>query len=411
MHFNPNLFQEASKILSSLSEPFTRIPILDLDGNYINIIEDTPSLYRHIYTYQGKIDTSILQLYNCICLHEVNEFSFEICLHCLDTWSGTLILCGKDWTDFQNILPDFSGHIQLLLDSQLSPEEFRYITEQSNTIHIHYFASNMPGYQERIQKGIFSYDEIMTLLFCFSQEHHLGAKNPDKKFYIVDGTFSFQGLFAMRDKLFAGASYVHSKGYIPLFHIVSSDYSIYSDYPGEDIWDKFFIQPEGYLLEDVCGSSSVTYSPNFNLTMPCMHFMNLFSQNINEAQYDNSLHNLLKPKIIQYIPELASAILPYPQKTLGVLIRGTDYIKTKPSGHAVQADVETVIKKIYELRKSWYPYPYIFVHRRCRYLRTDGARIQRTPVIHRSGTFSFGRRPVFMSVKTRTETRWLSERH
>ena len=34
-------------------------------------------------------------------------------------------------------------------------------------------------------------------------------------------------------------AYLISKGYIPMINMLSSDYSIYSDFEGDDIWSKF----------------------------------------------------------------------------------------------------------------------------------------------------------------------------
>lgn len=238
--FDQHLFYEASRMLTGLLEPSIKIPIINQTGDYVSILEYEPSVYKHKYVYDGGIDASILHLYQCICLYEVNEYSYEICLKCLNDWEGTLILCGEEWLEFRDILPEFSERIRLLFDAELGKSDFSRITGQLMTMHIKDFSSTVNGYMERANKGLFSYDEIMTLLFCFSQELRLGEENPDKKFFLIDADFRFEGLMSMQNKLCVGASYAQSKGYTPLFRIVSCNDSIYSDYPGEEIWGKFF---------------------------------------------------------------------------------------------------------------------------------------------------------------------------
>lgn len=88
-----------------------------------------------------------------------------------------------------------------------------------------------------------------------------------------------------------------------------------------------------------------------------MHFMKQFANNA-VLQFKNSL---LNSKLQRYVETQAQNLLREPENTLGVLIRGTDYVRSRPSGHPVQADVEIVIKKIYELEKSWRSYSYIFL--------------------------------------------------
>lgn len=355
--FGPNMFYEASVISSGLPQPFSRIPVINEEGDYVSILEYVPTPYCHQYAYQGGIDTSVLDLYECICLHGVNEFSYEICCRCLDDWAGTLILCGQDWKEFLDILPRFSPRIRVLFDYEMPEGEMSRITAYVKTLQLHTFHPGWEDSQKRIRQELYYYDEIMTLLFCFAQEEHLGEENPGEKFFLIDADFAFQGLISILNVLLEGAAYAQCKGYTPVFQVVSSGRSIYSDYPQEDIWGKFFSQPGKYGPEDITQSNSVTFSPNFNLTNPCTRLMELLVPDMS-LEFGNVLFNT---KLQRYIQGQADALLPEPQKTLGVLIRGTDYAKTKPTGHAIQADVEMVIRKIYELETAWQPYPYIYL--------------------------------------------------
>lgn len=65
--------------------------------------------------------------------------------------------------------------------------------------------------------------------------------------------------------------------------------------------------------------------------------------------------------VLQHIDGYRKRVLKEPEKTLGVLNRGTDYAASKPPGHAVQATPEQVIEKIRELSKGEWSFKNIFV--------------------------------------------------
>lgn len=55
------------------------------------------------------------------------------------------------------------------------------------------------------------------------------------------------------------AKYVKAKGMVPVVRLTMSGNSFYSDFEGDDIWSKFFNQPEGYTLEEVIHSANVYF--------------------------------------------------------------------------------------------------------------------------------------------------------
>lgn len=62
-----------------------------------------------------------------------------------------------------------------------------------------------------------------------------------------------------------------------------------------------------------------------------------------------------------HINEWRKRILQEPETTLGILIRGTDYVAVRPKGHAVQGTPEQIIDKIKELSKEEWCFKNIFV--------------------------------------------------
>lgn len=109
------------------------------------------------------------------------------------------------------------------------------------------------------------YDEIMQLTFMFSYVIHPGKKNPHKKFFLIDGFYRIEGMFGIWNKAFTAARYAMAKGYTPVFEIVSYDANMYSDHEGDDIWNKFFMQPVDCPLSEIHESSYLALSPNMNI--------------------------------------------------------------------------------------------------------------------------------------------------
>lgn len=65
--------------------------------------------------------------------------------------------------------------------------------------------------------------------------------------------------------------------------------------------------------------------------------------------------------IIRYIEEKKESYLPYPDRTLGVLARGTDFVNTHLKNHPVHAAKEMMADKIDELISTWNGLEYIYI--------------------------------------------------
>ncbi len=357
------------------------VPVLDPNGSCISIIKRIPTYYNHFYRYNSGIDLSFLNRYDCIALHGLNEYSVEIYKHVLPLWhGGQVYLIGSEWQDFLDVLPELpnlqitvsdrldgfpsaeflSGniHTPIINKDTVVPE----LPGNPNALHI------IPGLPQnednsRYEKGIMFYDEIMILTFMFSYVIHPGTKNPDKKFFVIDGDFRLEGIYGIWLKVFTAARYALSKGYIPVFKIISSDANIYSDQRDDDIWDKFFLQPGGYTIDDVLKSSYLALSPNMNLLNTMRFIMDEVSQGF-ELSWP---HGIFNDQVKKYVNERKTRFLPHPERTLGVLIRGTDYTQTRLPGHAKHASIDMVIQKINEVTELW-DFDYI-------YLATEDAEI------------------------------------
>ncbi len=324
------------------------VPVLDQDGNCVSIVKRIPTYYEHFYRYDGELDLSFLNRYDCIILHGVNEYSIEIYKHVLPLWRGSKVcLIGAEWRDFMDVLPGLRNLSVIIADY---PEELKHIDSCDNGLILH-IIDGFPQNEDnlRYENGIMYYDEVMILTFMFSYVIHPGSKNPDKKFFVIDGCFQIEGIYGIWSKVFTVARYALSKGYIPAFKIISSDMNIYSDHKCDDIWNKFFLQPENHSIEEVLESSYLALSPNMNVLNTVRHIMNEASRGYELSWPKGILNDPVK----KYIADRRAQFLPHPERTLGVLVRGTDYSKTRMAGHARHASVDMIIQKIEKVKDSW----------------------------------------------------------
>lgn len=259
--FSADTFQTAAHIC-----PYNGIlPVKDEEGNCISIVKKIWTYYEHFYKYEGEVDLSFLNQYSTIILTGVNEYSVEIYRRVLPLWSGgtQVYLVGAEWKNYLPVLPKPEGifvEVFEQLPAFLSPEKNK---GRGNLYIIEGLPRNESS--ERYEKGCMYYDEIMQLTFMFSYVIHPGKKNPHKKFFLIDGFYRIEGMFGIWNKAFTAARYAMAKGYTPVFEIVSSDANMYSDHEGDDIWNKFFMQPVDCPLSEIHESSYLALSPNMNI--------------------------------------------------------------------------------------------------------------------------------------------------
>lgn len=343
------------------------VPILDQNGNCISIIKRVTTYYNHYYRYDGDFDLNFLDRYNCIALHGLNEYSVEIYRRVLPRWHGrSIYLIGSEWADFLDALPKLPNLQITMLDYIEGFPTAEFLSDNILTpiVNKDTAAPELPGNPDalhiipglppnedisRYEKGIMYYDEVMTLIFMFSYVIRPGTKNSGKKFFVIDGSYQLEGIYGIWHKAFTAARYALAKGYIPAFKIISSTANIYSDREDDDIWNKFFLQPEGYTIDDVLKSSYLALSPNMNL----MNTMRFIMDAISKGYELSWPHGIFNDQVKQYINERKTCFLPDPEHTLGVLIRGTDYINTWLPGHARHATADMVIRKIDEITGVW----------------------------------------------------------
>ena len=362
--YSTDMFRKAIPIISKLGYAVAD----DEDGTHIGILKFVDGTYLHRYQYSGIIDLWFLDKYDCIILHDCNEFSVELCKTALPLWKGKrLVFVGKNWEPMFDFLPEIPD-IECFYEPKLEDQQLNLLMQEFKCLNIIY---GLPHQEDlwRYEQGIMYYDEIMSFTYMFSDYRQLGTLNADKKFFVMDGYYSELGLFTIRSKIESCAKYVKSRGMIPVIHLTRSHRSFYSNFANDDIWQKFFEQPEGYSYDEVLKSKNVFFSPGFYNGSIQSYIMDCASKDV-QLTWPQGLYN---DKVKEFIRVKQAQFLPYPDQTLGVLARGTDFAHTQLHNHPIHASIEQICDKIDEVWETWGNFKYIYVATEdaeyCRYLK------------------------------------------
>ena len=341
---------------------------VDENGEPVCVLHWQWVTYIHNYHYTGTLDMRFLDRYDCLFFYECNEFSVELIRTALPFWKGRrLVLVGENWEDMIPLLPDLEN-VECFYEPLLAEDRYALLTEGARFLHV---VNGLPHREppDRYHRGIMLYAEVMSFTFLFAECQELGPKNPGKKFFLVDGGYGPLGLFALYQKAEAVARYAKSSGFIPVMYTRCMGESFYQNSPEEDVWGKFFQQPEPYTLEEVLQSKQVYVPPVFYNGDLQTYVMNEFS-GAAKLTWPWGLYN---QRMQSYFREREKKFLPHPSRTLGVLARGTDYAKTHLINHPIHASIEMLCDKIDQLWEEWGGFQSIYAATEdadyCAYLR------------------------------------------
>lgn len=322
------------------------IPALNELGQPVCLLKvmENKNYFHHYEQIKDMPDTRVFSLYDTIVLVDVQEYAFILLKDALQEYKGRIVCIGKGWIEFSRLFADRTN-IEYVENKESLPED----VIRSSTMYLMEFTSIMAGHEQRCKEGFFSYDEIMTLVYFFSNRVSYGEKNPDKKFYLVDPVFPMEGLMSICDKVQLPYAYAEANGFIPVIHLTNSNGSMYSDFEGDDIWSKFFIQPYGGIAKEWEESKNVWIFPYAAVTFSDRWLMQRISD-CKEVQFVNTF--LINDRVKAEVDRVRNKVLPNPKRTIGVLIRGTDYTVTHLPGHTIMASPEQVMEKIKEYESS-----------------------------------------------------------
>ena len=340
--YGPDMFYEARPVIAKYGYSVGK------DELHTIILKDKDNTYVHKYKYSGGVDMWLLNQYDCIFLHDCNEFSVELCKQVFMLWSGKrLVLVGDNWNDIIPFLPDID--IECWYEPILTQDRLDNLSIGMKCLHIMYGIPHSEP-MDRYKQGIVYYDEVMALTFMFSDYREEGELNNNKKFFVINGFYGSLGLFTLLSKVETCALYAKNKGFVPVIRLTRMNGSFYSDYSGDDVWDKFFNQPEEYTIEEIMKSKHVYYSPGFYNGTVMSGIMKKYCNTDIKLRWADGIYN---NKVKAIINRERQRFLPFPERTLGVLARGTDYTKSHPHNHPIHASIELLCEKIDEVMIEW----------------------------------------------------------
>ena len=195
---------------------------------------------------------------------------------------------------------------------------------------------------------------IKYLYYFFAKRNILqkkmsyGNMNPNEIIYLIKPDFQngVEGLLSLIYRQLLYIAMAKNKGYIPYV-----DWKNYKTqyYDGKNnAWDFFFEQPSELKEEEVYQSKKV-YLSGWTFTdinpLGLLESKIFFDKEIEKRSYE------LLTGTLRFCDEVLNAVEKEAQNLdidncIGVYVRGTDYIKLKPSGEYVQPDVKQVEEQI-----------------------------------------------------------------
>lgn len=182
-----------------------------------------------------------------------------------------------------------------------------------------------------------------------------GKCNADKVIYIIKPDYQdgVEGLLSLLYKQILYIDFAKRKGYVPFV-----DWKNYKTqyYDGKNnAWEFFFKQPSEITEAEVYKSQKIYLS---GWTFKTINPGNLFESNVFHSKAIRDLsgkvlrENLeFSEDVLRLVDQEAESL--QIEKCIGVYIRGTDYVKLKPSGEYVQPSVDQMKCKIHEFENKY----------------------------------------------------------
>lgn len=182
-----------------------------------------------------------------------------------------------------------------------------------------------------------------------------GNSNENKIIYIVKPDFQdgVEGLLSLTYKQVLYINYAKQKGFVP--YVDWKNYVTQYFDGKNNVWNYFFKQPSKISEKEVYSSKNVYLS---GWTFKNINYQGLFESDIffnaeiKRKSYDLLIKNLsFSDEILNKVCVEAKII--DINRCVGVYVRGTDYIKLKPSGEYVQPNIRLVEEKIDDFNKKY----------------------------------------------------------
>ena len=182
-----------------------------------------------------------------------------------------------------------------------------------------------------------------------------GKANPERTIYLIKPDYldGVEGLLSLIYRQVIYIQYAKEKNYIPYVDWKKYNTQYYNGI--DNVWEYFFMQSSSLNYDEVYNSKKVILS---GWTLKDKNPHGYFSSNVffNDA-FRKKCSRLLVNNIVfsDQVNELVSQELLHLDinNCVGVYIRGTDYVKLKPSGEYVQPSVSDVIPVVHDFLKKY----------------------------------------------------------
>lgn len=199
--------------------------------------------------------------------------------------------------------------------------------------------------------------KINLIVFHWKERMHstyLGNEDDGKRYYVIRSRGATEGLLSSWFYVLENVHWAVEHEYIPWIDFSDSNcqYHVQRFINNSDnAWEYFFTQPSSMTKDKIANKRNVLLSGWTFFDKHQIKSPELKKLKRNELQ---ALGN--KIKIQPYIEEMVNNIWEEKfknKKTLGIFIRGTDYVALKPKGHHVQPSIEEIIDKTNEFLKNY----------------------------------------------------------
>lgn len=199
------------------------------------------------------------------------------------------------------------------------------------------------------------------LYYCVAKRNILqkrmsfGQMNSDRVIYVIKPDYQdgVEGLLSLINKQILYMAYAKKKGYCPYI-----DWKNYKTqyYDGKNnAWEYFFKQPSNLTENEVYKSKKVYLSGwSFKTVNPEGLFeADVFTDKRIRGKSSEMLceHIRFSDEVLSIVNKEATSL--NISECIGVYIRGTDYVKLKPSGEYVQPSVDQMKCKIHEFENKY----------------------------------------------------------
>lgn len=180
-----------------------------------------------------------------------------------------------------------------------------------------------------------------------------GNYNKDKIFYVIrPRTDGVEGLMSLFINVVKNMVYAVEHDYTAIVDF--KNYKTQYQESNENVWELFFTQPSNVSLEEVYRSKNVILSG-----LEIQRYENpLIDKSYNNDNI-NRLHDFIfnridyKDAVYKTVGEEISKLGLDFGNTIGLYLRGTDYVALKPAGHPVQPTVEEAIEVVNDFKNRY----------------------------------------------------------